>query len=73
MAQTVNRTAQSIARPAPRAGILRTLARMVAVRRQRRALARLDDHLLEDIGVTREAAMEEAERAPWDAPGHWRP
>lgn len=34
-------------------------------RRQRRALAMLDDHLLRDIGVTRERALAEARRPPW--------
>jgi len=34
-------------------------------RRQRRALAMLDEHLLRDIGVTREQARAEARRAPW--------
>lgn len=34
-------------------------------RRQRRALAMLDDHLLRDIGVTREQVLAEARRPPW--------
>jgi uncharacterized protein YjiS (DUF1127 family) len=34
-------------------------------RRQRRLLAMLDDHLLRDIGVTREQALAEARRPPW--------
>lgn len=34
--------------------------------RQRRALARLDDHALDDIGVTREEADAEARRPFWD-------
>lgn len=34
-------------------------------RRQRRALALLDDHLLRDIGVTRGQALAEARRPPW--------
>ena len=34
-------------------------------RRQRRALAMLDDHLLRDIGVTRDQALTEAQRPPW--------
>lgn len=37
----------------------------VAVRRQRRALARLDDRLLRDIGVDREAARKEAAKPIW--------
>ncbi|WP_170607119.1 DUF1127 domain-containing protein [Ruegeria arenilitoris] len=35
--------------------------------RQRRSLARLDDHLLDDIGLTRR----EATRHIWDAPDNW--
>lgn len=34
--------------------------------RQRRALARLDDHALQDIGITREDALAEAKRPFWD-------
>jgi uncharacterized protein YjiS (DUF1127 family) len=34
-------------------------------RRQRRVLAGLDDHLLRDIGLTREQALVEARRPPW--------
>ncbi|WP_108662364.1 DUF1127 domain-containing protein [Acuticoccus kandeliae] len=35
---------------------------------ERRALDRLDDRLLEDIGVARAEAARESARAPWDAP-----
>ena len=40
-------------------------------RRQRRALTRLSDHLLADIGLTRAEAEREARRMLWDVPGHW--
>ncbi|MBP9048913.1 MAG: DUF1127 domain-containing protein [Tabrizicola sp.] len=40
--------------------------------RSRHSLRLLDDHLLRDIGVTRAEALSEADRAPWDAPGHWK-
>lgn len=39
--------------------------RALELRRQRRALARLDEHLLRDIGLTREQALAEARRLPW--------
>lgn len=39
--------------------------------RQRRALAKLDDSRLLDLGLTREDALREANRAIWDAPQHW--
>ena len=37
-------------------------------RRQRRVLAELDEHLLRDIGLTREQALAEARRLPWRGP-----
>lgn len=43
-----------------------------AIRRQRRALGRLDARLLDDIGVTPAEAEAEARRPAWDAPRHWR-
>ncbi len=45
---------------------------IMALSRSRRGLARLDDHLLRDIGVTRAEAMAEADCATWNAPPHWR-
>lgn len=39
---------------------------------QRRALERLDDAALNDIGVTREEATAESRRWAWDVPDHWR-
>jgi uncharacterized protein YjiS (DUF1127 family) len=45
---------------------------MVAVTQSRRALGRLDERLLRDIGLTRHEAEVEASRAPWDPPVHWR-
>lgn len=43
----------------------------MALHRQRRRLAELPDHLLDDLGLTRESAREEATRPLWDAPDHW--
>ncbi|MGL4238190.1 DUF1127 domain-containing protein [Tabrizicola sp.] len=43
-----------------------------ALRRQRNRLAELEDHLLKDIGISREEALAEAARSDWDAPSHWR-
>ena len=45
---------------------------MLALRRQREALRNLEDHQLEDIGVTRAQADDEANRAAWDVPSHWQ-
>ena len=47
-------------------------ARVVAYSRQRRDLARLDDHLLRDIGVTREQIDADLEKPIWDVPSHWK-
>ena len=54
-----------------RTGIGRRLWQLLGVARQRRALARLDDHALDDIGITRAQARAEAARPIWDAPAHW--
>lgn len=57
--------------PARRPTLLRTLVERIALQRQRQRLAGLPDHLLRDIGVTREAARDEADRPVWDAPAQW--
>lgn len=64
--------AAPLPRPAFRAFAWPRLVDLLAVARQRRALAALDDRLLADIGVSREAALAEAGRPAWDAPRHWR-
>jgi uncharacterized protein YjiS (DUF1127 family) len=43
----------------------------MAVSRQRRALARLDEARLADLGLTRKEALSEAARPMWDAPRNW--
>lgn len=40
--------------------------------KQRKALVRLDDRMLKDLGVTREQANSEAGRPVWDVPNHWK-
>ncbi len=47
------------------------LVSLTALRAQRRQLASLDDHILRDIGISREDAEAEASRPLWDAPRHW--
>jgi uncharacterized protein YjiS (DUF1127 family) len=44
------------------------LMRILDVRRQRRALLTLDDHMLKDIGVTRFDAWHEGNRGLFDLP-----
>jgi len=53
------------------AGLLRRLGLGLAAARQRRHLAELDDAMLRDIGLSREAAEEEAGRSVWDVPPSW--
>ena len=48
------------------------ISMMFAAHQQRRALCRLSDELLADIGVTRAEARAEACRAAWDVPANWR-
>lgn len=63
----------SPARPCrlPRAGwcgksrVVELLALWIGRRRQRRALAALDDHLLRDLGLTREDAVRESGKPFW--------
>ncbi len=63
-----------IAAPALRAGasrrpgLLERLRLLLALHAQRRALARADAHLLDDIGIDRDAALAEANRPVWDVP-----
>jgi uncharacterized protein YjiS (DUF1127 family) len=52
--------------------ILRQLAAAAHLRRQRRALAQLDRHLLRDIGIDDAARSAELARPLWDAPQGWR-
>ncbi len=47
------------------------IGRLFDIARQRRALTQLDDHILEDIGVSRKQAQAEATRPLWDAPANW--
>lgn len=52
--------------------LLRSLRDLLALHRQRQALNDLDPHLLDDIGISRDAAKAEARRVPWDVPANWR-
>lgn len=56
--------------PRLRSPLAALLARL-SLSRSRARLAVLDDHLLHDIGLTRDEARAEAERPVWDAPAHW--
>mgnify|MGYP001765411063 CR=1 FL=1 len=52
--------------------ILRRVSLALAARRDRRALLRLEPHLLRDIGLSEAEARAEAARPVWDVPSHWR-
>jgi uncharacterized protein YjiS (DUF1127 family) len=59
------------ARPGLR-GLFALLPYLARLRRERRALLVLDDHLLRDVGISRAQALTEATRPLWDAPHTWR-
>ena len=52
--------------------LLQKLQDMRALARQRQHLGTLDTHLLQDIGITRTQAENEAGKPSWQAPAHWR-
>jgi uncharacterized protein YjiS (DUF1127 family) len=59
----------------PRQKSLRLIAwlrHVLAVRKQRKDLARLEDHELGDLGLNKPIALSEAQRKLWDVPHHWR-
>ncbi len=55
---------RKVARRADR--VITALLRWHELARQRRALLRLDDHMLKDVGLSRADAVREAERPFWD-------
>lgn len=57
----------SLSRPAlhRRASLAARVSEWLALKRSRAALARLDDHMLADIGLTRDYAQNEAQRPFW--------
>jgi uncharacterized protein YjiS (DUF1127 family) len=54
-----------------RRSFLALLLDWMAVQRQRHRLAELPDHLLDDLGLTRDEARNEAAKPVWEAPDHW--
>ena len=52
-----------------RYGLIGRIFMAFEVARERRELARLDDTILRDIGLTRDEAMREAKRSFWDIGG----
>ncbi|OYX45276.1 MAG: hypothetical protein B7Z02_01515 [Rhodobacterales bacterium 32-67-9] len=58
--------------PARRPGFLVRLRLQMTHARHRRRLRDLSDHILDDIGISRDAAEREAARPVWDVPRTWR-
>ena len=54
-----------------RPGFFTRLRTALALRRQRKQLAEMDEIMLSDIGLSRDQALAEAARPLWDAPAHW--
>lgn len=53
------------------ANVLRRIRLALAARNQRRALARLDDHRLRDLGLDHALVARECAKPLWDVPAHW--
>jgi uncharacterized protein YjiS (DUF1127 family) len=58
-------TAKRFELPSVLRKLIETMAVWIVRRRQRQALAELDDHLLDDVGLSREQAYREAARPFW--------
>lgn len=67
---TMDRILTSRRNPA-KSGLFRLFRNALAARRQRLALAKLDDWLLKDVGIDRAGAETEAHRSVWDVPSSW--
>lgn len=61
-----------IAAPGHRAGLITRLLAVLTLHRHRTALSRLDDRLLDDIGLSQQQAKAEQDRPFWDVPPNWR-
>jgi uncharacterized protein YjiS (DUF1127 family) len=53
-------------------GPFHRLLSIAAALGNRRRLAELPGHLLEDLGLAREEAVAETRGPLWDVPSHWR-
>ncbi len=71
MTVTVSRARVDCAEIKPRRSLRGRIADMVGVHRQRKTLENLDDHMLHDIGISRQDAKIEAKKPVWDVPRHW--
>lgn len=55
---------------ATRTSVLSYVRKIIEVRKQRAALAKLDDAALQDLGITRFQAESEVRRKIWDIPSN---
>ncbi|MEM0947438.1 MAG: hypothetical protein AAGK37_08540 [Pseudomonadota bacterium] len=58
--------------PRPAARPWRWIDAAFATYRHRDRLKQLEPHMLRDIGLSKDAATEEAQRPFWDVPNWWR-
>lgn len=58
--------------PASRRGLFSWLNALIAAHKSRIALANLDQHGLEDVGLTRTDVEDDLARPVWDVPSQWR-
>jgi uncharacterized protein YjiS (DUF1127 family) len=54
-----------------RPALLGVVLKAYSIWRERQALASLDEHLLNDLGLTRFDVESETKRPVWDAPNRW--
>ncbi len=74
MMNAVRTTSRTYAPSRPRAGrgLFTAFFSLLSLQRSRYDLANLDQHLLNDIGLTESEAKSEAKRPVWDVPATWR-
>ena len=66
---TCNTPARTARKQRPTA--FRMIKLALKARNQRRELRRLDNAALDDLGLTRKQAKQEANRPIWDVPANW--
>ena len=67
---TLNTSARTFTTQRP--SVVRMVKLAVSAHRQRRALRKLDNAALNDLGLTYDQAKREAKRPFWDVPATWR-
>ncbi|WP_375255037.1 DUF1127 domain-containing protein [Yoonia sp.] len=71
MAHSANKIIAHSSRQSRSVSLHARLMTFLALARQRRQLSALDQHLLNDIGVSRTQAENEAQKSGWDVPQRW--